>query len=134
MWYLGRMTVTQGINSFEGTIRGQVYSKANSRKLVHHYGKPMFIKSDGARAFESSAILQLQAMFRRRKPLTGDLVIECTIYYPNKRQDLDASLVFDVLQKAGVIENDRQLREHHLFHGIDKLNPRAEIAIWKREQ
>lgn len=119
---------------FEGTIKGQVYSKANSRKLVHHGGKPMFIKSDGARAFETSAILQLQALYRRRKPLSGDLVIECTIYYPNQRQDLDASLVFDVLQKAGVIVNDRQLREQHLFHAIDKLNPRVEIAIWNREQ
>ncbi|HET8708966.1 MAG TPA: RusA family crossover junction endodeoxyribonuclease [Candidatus Saccharimonadales bacterium] len=117
---------------FEGTIYGQVYSKANSRRLVRRGNRTISIKSERALDFEENAIQQLQLLFKNKKPIEGELVIECTIFYPSQRQDLDASLVFDVLQKAGVIVNDRQLREQHLFHAIDKANPRVDIAIWER--
>lgn len=121
------------MDEFECTILGQVYSKANARKFAKMSdGRIISIKSDAARAYEQSAVMQLKSIFGRRQPLKGELAIEATIYYPTQRQDLDASLVFDVLQKAGVIGNDRQLREHHLFHSIDKENPRVELSIWPR--
>lgn len=33
------------------------------------------------------------------------------------------------LLQAGVYRNDRQVREKHVYHGIDKANPRAEIVV-----
>jgi Holliday junction resolvase RusA-like endonuclease len=36
----------------------------------------------------------------------------------------------DCLQKAEVIENDRQFIEMHFFKCWDKENPRSEIDIW----
>jgi hypothetical protein len=29
----------------------------------------------------------------------------------------------------GVYRNDRQVREKHVFHGIDRANPRAEVTV-----
>lgn len=34
-----------------------------------------------------------------------------------------------VLVQAGVYRNDRQVREKHIRHAIDRANPRAEILI-----
>ena len=34
-----------------------------------------------------------------------------------------------MLASKGVYENDRQVREKHVFHFIDRVNPRAEIEI-----
>jgi hypothetical protein len=34
-----------------------------------------------------------------------------------------------ILVQAGVYRNDRQVREKHVYHGIDKANPRAEVAV-----
>jgi Holliday junction resolvase RusA-like endonuclease len=64
------------------------------------------------------------------------------IYYASQRPDLDESVILDVLQnrykgkgdarqliQKGVYANDRQVREKHVYHGIDKMNPRTEIEI-----
>lgn len=34
-----------------------------------------------------------------------------------------------VLVQHGVYRNDRQVREKHIFHGIDKRNPRTEVLV-----
>jgi Holliday junction resolvase RusA-like endonuclease len=53
------------------------------------------------------------------------------IYYASQRPDLDESLILDLLQ--GILyKNDRQVRERHVYHFIDKLNPRTEIWIRPR--
>jgi Holliday junction resolvase RusA-like endonuclease len=31
--------------------------------------------------------------------------------------------------QKGVYRNDRQVREKHVFHAIDRANPRAEIEV-----
>lgn len=69
------------------------------------------------------------------------------IFYASQRPDLDESIVLDVLQdrygrrgtlngepvrellQHGVYRNDRQVREKHVFHGIDKANPRTEVVV-----
>ncbi|SRR5579859_4600935 len=106
-------------------ILGEPASKANSRKLVLIGGKPRFIKSKKALDWLKQADKQV-----RRLPvlLSGPLVIYCRIFYASQRPDLDPSLIFDFLQER-VYENDRQLREQHLYHAIDRENPRTEIVI-----
>ena len=51
-----------------------------------------------------------------------------TIYYQNRRPDLDESLILDLMQGM-IYENDRSVKEKHIYHGIDKENPRAEIEV-----
>ena len=106
-------------------ILGEPASKANSRQLVTISGRPAFIKSKKARDFERSAALQVRSV----TPLIeGPVRATIRIFYASHRPDLDESVVLDVLQ-GKVYANDRQVREKHVFHSIDKANPRAEITI-----
>lgn len=126
-------------------ILGEPASKANSRKLATVGAKDnrrsIFIKSDKARGYERDALRQIPAHCRVR--LEGPLRVTLRIFYASERPDLDESVVLDVLQDRyrknsrgerevqvpGVYRNDRQVREKHVFHGIDRANPRAEILI-----
>jgi Holliday junction resolvase RusA-like endonuclease len=122
------------------TILGEPASKANQRQLVKFGKRPALIKSEKARDYESAAVLQI--------PNEAKLMLECPvvvtmrIYYSSERPDLDPSVILDVLQarytkspqgrtlvRRGVYVNDRQVREMHLYHLIDRKNPRAEIVV-----
>jgi Holliday junction resolvase RusA-like endonuclease len=109
------------------TILGELASKANSRKLVTINGKPRFIKSIKARQWEHSAIQQIPT--DHCIAMTGPLVMTATIYYATRRPDLDPSLLMDMLERAGIYENDRQIIEQHLYKKLDKANPRVEFMI-----
>lgn len=109
------------------TIFGEPASKANSRRLVSIGGRPRFIKSAKALSYIESARIQLRAA--HIKPVAGDARIDIRIFYASRRPDLDPSLILDVLQ-GFAYENDRQVREMHLYWGLDKANPRAEIDLW----
>jgi Holliday junction resolvase RusA-like endonuclease len=78
--------------------------------------------------------------------MQGEVAIELRIFYSSERPDLDESLILDCLQdqflvvggkrllsQRGVYRNDRQVREKHVYHSIDKRNPRTEILITERE-
>ena len=60
--------------------------------------------------------------------MEGDLAVEITIYYATRRPDLDESVILDCMQ-GFIYENDRQVKEKHIFHRLDKTNPRAEIVV-----
>ena len=122
------------------TILGEPASKANSRKIVSFGGRPASIKSEKARNFEQSAILQIPN--EAKQMLAGRLRATITIFYASERPDLDESVVLDVLQakfkgtgkdrvcvRRGVYLNDRQVREKHVIHGVDRKNPRVEVEI-----
>lgn len=129
------------------TIFGEPASKANQRKLVSFGDRPALIKSDKARAYERSALQQIPPKARVR--LEGPLRVTLRIWYATERPDLDESVILDVLQdqwfrpkrgdgvvqqerilgQPGVYRNDRQVREKHVFHGIDRKNPRTEVIV-----
>jgi Holliday junction resolvase RusA-like endonuclease len=137
------------------TILGQPCSKANSRQIVTIGQRPQVIKSKEARAYEHDAVRQIPPAARQR--LEGPVRVTLRLFYASERPDLDESIVLDVLQdrhgksapcthgsvscasigcegprpllQAGVYRNDRQVREKHVYHGIDKANPRAEIVV-----
>ena len=124
------------------TILGEAASKSNSRQLVS-FGRgdkkrPALIKSEKARNYERDA--QAQIPREARLMLTGPVKVTLRVFYATERPDLDESVILDVLQtkfakgtrdveRAGVYVNDRQVREKHVFHAIDRNNPRAEIEI-----
>lgn len=137
----------------EFTIMGEPASKANSRELVSlprlsiKTGRmekmPALIKSEKARDYERDALLQVPPKARVR--MEGPVKVTIRIFYSSNRPDLDESVILDVLQdrfapspvegeervlvQRGVYRNDRQVHEKHIYHGIDKANPRAEIVV-----
>lgn len=120
------------------TILGEPCSKANSRMIVRFGDRPASIKSAKARGYEETAQAQIPAS--ARVMLTGPVRATLRLFYASQRPDLDPSVVLDVLQakrhkqsaeyvRHGVYLNDRQVRELHVFHAIDRANPRAEIEV-----
>ena len=112
-------------NMFETTIYGEPASKANSRRMVTIAGRARFIKSQKA--------IDYVAAFNKQCPkldelLEGDVKVTMTIYYRTRRPDLDESVILDCLEGCAY-KNDRQVKEKHIYHGLDKENPRAEIII-----
>ena len=105
-------------------IFGEPASKANSRKLVTIKGRPAFIKSQKARDYVEA--------FKKQCPSLGDQMLEgelyvcMMIYYASRRPDLDESVILDCMQDL-IYKNDRQVREKHIYWGLDKDNPRSEF-------
>ena len=62
--------------------------------------------------------------------MEGDLRIRIEIFYSSRRPDLDESLILDLLQ-GKVYQNDRQIKEKHIYWGLDRENPRALIVVEK---
>ncbi len=109
-------------------VKGEPASKANSRRLVTIGGKPRSIKSAKALSYADAFNLQVQPV---EPLLEGELAVTMHIHYASQRPDLDESLILDLLQ-GKLYANDRQVRERHVYHFIDKLNPRTEIWIRPR--
>ena len=124
----------------EFVILGEPASKANSRRIAKFGDRPAIIKSSKALDYEKDALRQIPVSARLR--LEGPVRLTARLYYATERPDLDESIIMDVLQdqhkkqgdirwlvQAGVYRNDRQVREKHIYHFIDRANPRAEIEV-----
>lgn len=141
------------------TLLGEPASKANSRQIVMMgrgpKARPAVIKSEKARDYERDAIKQIP--LAAKVMLQGPVRVTIRVFYASERPDLDESVILDVLQakfekqhvryekladglgiqsieervcvRRGVYLNDRQVREKHIFHAIDRKNPRAEIEV-----
>lgn len=130
------------------TILGQPASKSNRSRIIMIAGHSSLVKSKEALAYEHDALRQIPPAARQR--LEGPVRVTLRIWYSSERSDLDESLVLDCIQdrktrtkkdragnviraaelvQAGVYRNDRQVREKHVFHGIDKRNPRTEVVV-----
>lgn len=111
-------------------VKGEPASKANSRRLITMGGKPRFIKSAKALSYAEAFNLQVKKV---EPLLEGELRVDMWIYYASQRPDLDESLILDLLQDK-LYANDRQVRERHIHHFIDKDDPRVEILIQQRDK
>jgi len=107
-------------------IFGEPASKANQRKLVTIRGRPAFIKSQKARDYVEAFKKQCPSLGDQM--LEGELYVRMTIFYASRRPDLDESVILDCMQDL-IYKNDRQVREKHVYWGLDKENPRAEIEV-----
>ena len=106
-------------------IFGEPASKANSRRVVRFGNMSRLIKSQ--KALDYSETFKQQC--RQITPLmSGDLRVTMWIYYASRRPDLDESLILDLMQGL-VYENDRQVKERHIYWGLDPDKPRAEIIV-----
>lgn len=110
-----------------GVIAGEPASKANSRRMVRRGGKVAFIKSAKALAYVDALRLQVPRL-PEGEQLRGTLKLTARVFYASQRPDLDISLILDGLQDR-IYRNDRQVREMHLSHFIDRTQPRTELHI-----
>ena len=68
----------------------------------------------------------------RGEVLIGDVKLEIKYFMKTKRKfDIDngGKLAIDSLMDGGVIKDDSQITELHLFKNYDKENPRIELTI-----
>lgn len=107
------------------TIYGLVPSKSNCYRFA---GKFMY-KTKALKEYEESFINQCKVY--KDKNIEGNLRIEATVYYPNRKSDIDNSLkvILDMLQKVKAFDNDNKVAEIEIFKRLDKENPRVEFKI-----
>jgi len=128
------MTVCErrGFVTLHFVVLGQPPSKSNRRRFVRIKGQPRLIRSEETLAFSESFVYQTNSMvveYQDLLPLHTFIVFEATIYYASDHSDLSAETVLDCCQRAGIIENDRDVRNIRLTNAYDKKNPRVEITI-----
>lgn len=137
------------------TLRGQCVSLKNAYRVITIAGHGSLKKSDEMKAYERSVLLQIPA--EARQELEGPVRVTFRAYYTWEGPDLDCAVLLDLMQTQhatvrgkllkvadgkfkhgpgtrvvthkGVYGNDRQVRELHLYHGIDKVNPRVEVTV-----
>jgi Holliday junction resolvase RusA-like endonuclease len=106
-------------------IFGEPASKANSRRVVKIGNVSRLIKS--SKALNYSEVFKQQC-----RPLaslmTGDLRVTMRIFYASRRPDLDESLILDLMQDL-IYVNDRQVKEKHVYWGLDPERPRTELMV-----
>lgn len=103
------------------TIYGEPASKANSRRWTGKF----FIKSEKALSYVKAFEAQCPKL---DELMDGDLRVTIKIYYASRRPDLDESLILDCMQ-GYIYQNDRAVKERHIYWGLDKDKPRAEIMV-----
>jgi hypothetical protein len=118
-------TCTEELQALSLIIFGEPASKANSRRVVKFGNMSRLIKSQKALNYSDAFKQQCTPL---AKLMSGDIRMTLHIYYASRRPDLDESLILDLLQGV-VYLNDRQVKERHVFWGLDKENPRAEMLI-----
>ena len=114
-------------------LEGQVPAKKNSRRLFYKNGRMINIPSKNYQDWHSDALKQLGVMGIPK--LNPPYKLTLSFWFKDRRpKDLDNSLasVCDLLQDAGIIENDdaRRLIEVHCYYkGVSKDSPRVKVDI-----
>lgn len=121
------MSDLQVITRLTLTIQGNLASLKNSRRLVYVNGKPKFIPKPEAVYWEKLA--QIQIPKDHRIKMTGPIRLTCNVWYQSRRSDLDIALVMDVLQRAEVYLNDRQVVEIIATKKVSPENPRVDLIV-----
>lgn len=107
------------------TIFGEPASKGNSRIPVLVGGKMRLIKSRKGNQFASYMAAQCPVL---PVLMEGDVRVDILIYYASRRPDLDESLILDGMSER-IYKNDRQVKEKHVYWGLDRDNPRSVIRV-----
>lgn len=113
------------------TIYGKIPAKSSSRRIVRaRNGRTFIISSAQCKQFERD--FHVQAL-KIEKNIFADKRLSVNIiwYADSYRQDIDspAKVIFDCLQKEGIILNDNKIDKYTIERFISKDNPRAEIRI-----
>lgn len=117
-------------------VYGRVPAKSNCYIVIklkpkdpakkEHYS---LAKSSELRKYEKD--FMYQCVMYKNKNIQGPFRLEMTVYFANKRSDLDNSLkvVLDCLQEVKAFPNDSECEEIDIKKRVDPGNPRVEFAI-----
>ena len=113
------------------TVYGQLPSLKNRRRLIPGRGKrkPMVIKSKDAMDYEQMFLLSIPKALR--VGYAGPVSLKVRVWYQSRRSDLSTELLFDLIAKAGIILNDRQIDHVEAFRGLDRDRPRVVFTVRK---
>lgn len=112
------------------SIPGKVPSLKNRKgydgRSRRHFDNP------GVEAYKRDFAMLVPSRYRdlnlgsKEDPLEATVVV----FHENWKRDVDVEIIFDCLQTAGVISNDRWIRVKHIYgQRIDPENPRADITV-----
>ena len=110
------------------TVPGVVPSLKNQKRL----GKGRMFDDPQVKAYKAAFWLFVPPEYRRLELGTQDDPLQATVrlIHDSWRRDVDAEIVFDCLQDAGVVKNDRWIRRKIIYgETIDPANPRCEITL-----
>ena len=115
------------------TIAGNLPSMKNQRRIVtnRRTGKPFSIKSQGAADYEGHFMSQIQN--RDRIGYEGPVSLRCRVWYASRRNDLDIEFLKDLLARAEVIKNDRQIMHMEAWKGLDRDRPRLIFTLYAHQ-
>jgi Holliday junction resolvase RusA-like endonuclease len=120
----------------EFEVEGKLPRKSNQRQLVRagrgKNARPMIIKSKEAREYIKKFRDSVPEEFHDIElgDLDTDLRLDVIVWYRDRRPDLSIELLKDAIEDAGVIKNDRYIREEHIYGFVDKENPRVKIRLY----
>jgi len=116
------------------TIFGQCWSLKNGRIPIMSKGRVIFIPNDKVKAFDKQFAIQIPRSCQ--VGIATPVHVEIEIFYPTNLQDLDEAIVLDLMQKYGVLVNDRQVVSKYVTKRIDPENPRVIVKVepvrWER--
>jgi hypothetical protein len=105
-------------------------SKGNAHSIQWRGAKRRIVNSDKAHAFMYAATLWFRTHPPPFKIDPNDKLSLCvSIAYPNYKQDADIELVADALQESGIVPNDRQFREKHVYVEDETRFQQTVVAI-----
>ncbi len=110
------------------TVFGVVPSLKNEKEI----GRGRMYNKAEVEAYQRDFFYQVPAKCRNLKlgSKARPLDIKIWLYHPSWQRDADAEIIYDCLQTAGVILNDRWARLKWINAlQIDKDKPRAHIVI-----
>lgn len=127
-----------GINlKSEKLAEGVIYGHLPSGKNNYEIGFRRMFKTDKRgvityeKDFETQAVV-FKYKNKIKEPFSGSLALQAKIYFRDFRRDLDTILFCDLLQKHGIVENDRSIRIKILDGiNVDSKNPRIEFRLFK---
>jgi len=113
------------------TLYGKPITKKNSMRIISCGGRPRLIQSKAYVEYETDCLRQIA---NRQEPLTGKTHVNCQYWLKDRRiPDLLNLLqaTADILEKAGIIDNDKNIRsfDGSRIAGVDRDRPRVEINI-----
>lgn len=117
-------------------LSGQPPRKSNGRTMANRVsksGKPYLasIKSQKALDWCKSAALEIPRAARlglgsAKSPVS----VVFHVYYKTRKPDLSIELIMDVLQKNGVLSDDRHVYHYEAFKHFNKNAPGVQVQIY----
>ena len=112
------------------TILNRPASKKNSKQVFYRNGRYNVISSKAYTAFEKDALTQL--LIYKRYRIDYPVRVTYTFYQKGKyTQDYSnaSGTIDDILEKAGILENDKWIKEAHIYIKNGASDWKTEIII-----